>query len=444
VIAGGRPSRARWQTFDLERRLCGVLDFAQQCVERLAANGYSDAEEPANTIRPEKLIGETAIVLYAASAVGSDAVKTRIDAVARLLVPHARSPRILLGLCLEPSLALDYAEAHICLGALGHRDADVDALVRQSATAQAAGGRERVPHRVLEQHWIGAVWAESTAASRHPAPAAAAPSSILGKPMDVLGGGKSETYAFTHALMYVRDFNIRPQRLPRSRAAILAEAEAALAKCIDQEDYDLAGEVLMAWPLTGATWSAGAAFAFRVLARAEDKHGRLPAPGTRQQRLDKLQGDARTDYVLATAYHTVYVMGLLCAAALHPGRAPPARLPPRRGPDRSAADAVLRFLDDAADKQSPQWRHEFEAATPAEREALAGFLLTVALHRNIGRREFGAVHGLLKLGYTLGLADTPAASQAAEMLERLATFERMTGKSPGEIKPMPAEVDPSR
>src|SRR6202043_3161647 len=146
------------------------------------------------------------------------------------------------------------------------------------------------------------------------------------------------------ALIYVRDFNIRPRRLPRARALILAEAEAALARCLDEEDYDLGGEVLMAWPITGAAWSAGAAFGFRVLARAEDDNGILPAPGTRR-RLDALDGEARADYRLASGYHTAYVMGLLCAAALHPGRAPPAALPVRATVDRGAADAILRFLD---------------------------------------------------------------------------------------------------
>jgi len=75
--------------------------------------------------------------------------------------------------------------------------------------------------------------------------------------MDLLNGSRDDVYAFTHALMYVTDFNIRPRRLPRRRAAILAEAEAALARCLDEQDYDLGGEVLLAWPLTGRSWSPG-------------------------------------------------------------------------------------------------------------------------------------------------------------------------------------------
>lgn len=430
-------SRAKWHAGDLARRLCHALDIARQTVERLAEHGYKDAEEPAINVRPEKIIGETAILLYAASAASHHAdVRAATDQVAQLLIPHARSPRMLLGVCLEPSLALDFAEAHICLSRLGYPDQAFDELLRQSRSAQAGSGRERVPHRVLEQRWIGGIWNELTQ-KRDVSPSPML-ESVLHRPIDLLGGGREDIYAFTHALMYVRDFNIRPCRLPRARAVILAEAEAALARCLDEDDYDLGGEVLMAWPLTGTSWSAGAAFGFRVLAHVEDKNGHLPAPSTRPERLDKLEGDARTDYWLATAYHTVYVMGLLCAAALHPERAPPAGIPARSAPPGEAVATILGFLD--TDDRSPRWRHEFDRLSPREREALAGFLLNIALYRKVRRREFGAVLELLGAGYALGLADTPAASQSAEMLERLAIFERITGMSGSDIKRQPALV----
>jgi hypothetical protein len=186
--------------------------------------------------------------------------------------------------------------------------------------------------------------------------------------------------------------------------------------------------MLMAWPLTGAPWSAGAAFAFRVLARAEDKNGVLPAPGPPPQRAKELQGDARTDYLLATSYHTAYVMGLLCCAALHPGRAPPTRLAVSSEPNRDAAGALLRMLD--GDGRRPHWRQELEDVSPPEREALAGFLFDIALCRKIRSRAFADAHEMLRMGYALGLANGPAASQAAEMLERLATFDRISGQLP--------------
>jgi hypothetical protein len=249
--------------------------------------------------------------------------------------------------------------------------------------------------------------------------ASAARSSVLNHSIDLLSARRDDMYALTHALMYVRDFNILPRRLPRSRAAILAEAEAALAVCLDEQDYDVAGEVLLAWPLTGRSWSPAAAFGFRVLARVEDKAGFLPAPSTSIKRANEFEGDARANYLIATAYHTVYVMGLLCATALQEGRTPPYRIP-AKCVVRGRAEWLLSILD--AHDCTTHWRKEFAELTESECDALAGLLLNIAIRREIKQRNFSAVAKLLYKAYELGLADTPLASQAAEMLERLALF----------------------
>ncbi|MCU1257550.1 MAG: hypothetical protein JWO80_435 [Bryobacterales bacterium] len=403
-----------WDNEDLERRLCHALDIAKRAVEQLAATGYTDPEANQDRIRPEKVISETAVLLVAASTAASrDGVKARIQHVACLLMPHARSQRILLALCLEPALALDYATAHICLARLGYPDAAFDALLRQALQSQAHRGRERVPHRMLEQHWLmhalSGSWNSRTSAVMR--------SSVLNCPMDLVGGSRDDVYAFTHAIMYATDFNIHPRRLPRPRAAILAEAEAALARCLDEQDYDLGGEVLLAWPLTGVSWSPPSAFGFRVLARVEDQAGFLPAPSTRIERLTQLHGGDRSNYLVATAYHTIYVMGLLCAAALQPGRTPPCNIPSRFAVPGSAG-RLLEILD--ADGHTAHWREQFDQLRLPERDALAGFLMNVGLRRAITRRDFDGVARLLRTGHGLGLTGTPAASQTAEMLNRLA------------------------
>jgi len=219
--------------------------------------------------------------------------------------------------------------------------------------------------------------------------------------------------------MYVTDFNLHPAPLPRKRSVILAEAEAILARSLDEQDYDLSGEILLSWPLTGKSWSPTAAFAFRTLAHVEDKAGFLPTPSTRISELKALEGTKRTQYLVASAYHTAYVMGLVCAASLKPGFAPPAAIPTRQTKSGSAKQ-ILKLLD--ADNQHPHWSDEFRQLAPAEADALAGFLINVALHRRAARRDFGGLIELLKMAYDLGLANTPAASQAAEMLQRIAAY----------------------
>lgn len=417
--------KSRWSTEDLARRLCHSLDIARQAVERLAAKGYTDCQEPSNNLSPEKLISETAYLLFRASAAREwPEIGRCIQSVAESLLPYARGERVLLGMCLEPALALDYAQAHIYLTKLGYPDLAFDAVLQGALDSNAHGGHERPPHRMLEQDWLARIWGGvglSTAAKY------AARHSALGQPMDLLSGRRDDVYALTHALMFITDLKVHSWRLPRSASEILCEAEAAIGWCLDEEDYDLAGEVILAWPLIGKPLSATAIFAFRVLAHVEDQAGFLPSPSTRLRRLNELTGDERTQYLLATAYHTAYVMGLVCAAALHQRKPLPVKIPRSRLLAGSAVQ-ILKFLDTCP--RDRHWRVEFDQLAAPERDSIAGLVLAIALRQKARQRDFGALHELLGTAYSLGLADCPAASQAAELLQRVAGAERiLAGKA---------------
>jgi hypothetical protein len=66
---------------------------------------------------------------------------------------------------------------------------------------------------------------------------------VLRHPTDLLTGSREDVYAFTHALMYVGDFGIGPTSWPRPAKEICAEAEGALGRCLDEQDYDLVSRV---------------------------------------------------------------------------------------------------------------------------------------------------------------------------------------------------------
>jgi len=409
-----------WDPQDLLRRLCHALDIARQTIERLARSGYTDPENADHNLRPEKIISETALLLYASSTVSHfEQVGARTRALAQVLIPYARSERILLGICLEPALAWDYALAHVLLKKLGYEDSTFDAALSQAIQGQAHTGRERTPYRVVEQEWLKEIWTDSTSPTRR-RKSSSLRSTALGQSIDLLNGSKDQIYAFTHAIMYVSDFNLSPRRLPKPKQLICAEAEAALAYCLDEQDYDVAAEVLLTWPLTGKRWSPAAVFGFRVLAQVEDRAGFLPSPGTRLDRLNTLEGDARTDYLLATAYHTAYVMGLLCAAALQKGRTPPRKISTRRRRTNSAKQ-IAEHLN--ADEVVKHWREAFDALDDTERDAISSLVLTIALRQQVQKRDFAGLRSLLATAYECGLADNPAASQAAELLERLTIFD---------------------
>jgi hypothetical protein len=390
------------------------LDIAKRAVELFAMDGYADTEAPANSFRPEKPIAETAMLIYAASTASrfSD-VASRIEEIARLLVPHARSQRTLLNIALHPSLCMDFAVPHVLLTKLGYCDAGFDDFLRCCLNSQARHGHERPAFASLEQRWITSLWAR-TGPGRDWRPDLL--NSVLHQPYDILGGLRQDAYAFTHLVMYCTDFGFRVSYFPRPRSVILGEARSLLAKCLDDEDYDLAAEVLLAWPLSGARWCTSATFGFRVLAHVEDQVGVLPAGTTKADRLDKLEGKERTQYALGTAYHTALVMGLLCAASLRPGRAPSVTV---TGPrmDKSFLDCLLEFLD----RDQGHWQPELSELTESERNALAPLLLDIAIAQKCRKHDYEAVSELLRVASRHGMANSTLCGQAAQLLERLAT-----------------------
>jgi hypothetical protein len=243
--------------------------------------------------------------------------------------------------------------------------------------------------------------------------------------MDILGGLREDGYAFTHLLMYCTDFGFRRGPLPRRRSVILGEASSLLAKCLDTEDYDLAGEVLLAWPFTGARWSASAAFSFRVLARIEDHIGVVPGGTTKADRLHRLDGHERLRYALGTAYHTAYVMGFICAAALLPGRAPPITLT-----GRPIKESFVQRLQPYLDPDQGHWQTEWSGLTTAEHTALAPLMLDIAIAQKCRKREYEAVHDVLVLALDYDMASSSLCAQAAELLQRLAACAHAIQRKP--------------
>ncbi len=418
-------SSQTWPEPDLIRRLCHALDIAYLAVKHLAPSGYRNLNAKEEKLPSQKPIGETAMLLHGASLVNRPEIDARVHKVARRLAEYARSPQMKMGMTLNPALAFEYALAHIVLTRLGYPDDSFDKLLTECLSAQAHASLERFPHRVMEQQWIASLWSKDSKGSRRNR-LAAARLSILGRPMDVLMATDDNLYAFTHAVMYVTGYEFDAGSLPRPRPVILAEVEAALAGCLDRQDYDLAGELLLAWPLTGRSWSTGAAFAFRVLAEVEDKVGFLPTPATRVKEMALRQGDERKRYLLATTYHAAYVMGLLCAAALRPGCAP-GLVSSARGEAEGSAQQLLPWL--RGNGMVPHWLETFGALTSRERDALAGMMFTVALQRRAAKKDFAGIEHLLRVGCSLGLADSPVASQAAELLGRVSVFAGGLGSS---------------
>lgn len=408
-----------WNARDLARRLAAALDVAARAVDFLGDTGWRPGD--ADGVRPEKVLSETALFLLAArdACARTPELAAQHQRVATALVPFARNDRLAALIALEPVVALDHALLHLCLSRMGHADARFDRLLAASLSGQGAGGRERLPHRVMEQQWL-----RRLAGVPHAHRPSQPRDCILDYPLDALSPTPDDLYAFTHCLLFATDLGQRAARFGRPATAIALDAEAALAHCLDVQDFDVAGELLMAWPLLRRRWSNGATFGFMCLAQAEDAAGFLPAPGMTLQPVAALIGVDRTRHLLATSYHTIYVMGLLCALALHTGVAPGSTLsahPRCSGMVQRLCDAV-----ESAPAGKQVWSQVFEGLPVAAREALSPFLLNVQLQRAAARRDLGGIQRLLGIAVRFDLVALPAARQGFELLQRTALLGAMT------------------
>jgi hypothetical protein len=242
--------------------------------------------------------------------------------------------------------------------------------------------------------------------------------SMLGRPLDILAASTFDLYAFTHALLFASDFGRSRACLPRGRSAIALDADAAFAASLDANDLDLSAELTLTSPLLGKPWSATAVFAFRVLAAVEDREGFLPVLGMDLSHHRALPAEARAEYMLAHSYHSAYVMGFLCAAALRAVPALPADVPERarRAPAAGAAWAVQRLFD-SNDAESC-WQAQFGSLRERQRDTLAPFVLAVLLRRAAGRGDIARLRKALQVAVDFDMAAGVVPTHAAALLRR--------------------------
>jgi hypothetical protein len=409
----GRVTASDWSSTDLARRVDRAFDAAEAA---LALVGAEDVQLDLSSLEapPHKIIAETAMFLGIAAGVPSTVapgVAERAHDLAQILLPHARHPRVAVGIALHPALALDYATPHIMLRNMGHPDAEFDRALAVALAATTAHARERVPYRELEQAWLGSLAGPPAPRDRLLARTA------LTRGIDLVTGSRDDVYAFTHALMYATDFGRRRMRLAGSTREVLATAESAIAGALDDDDFDVAGELLLTWPCLGAAWSPAACLAFSVLARVEDEVGILPSLAIDRAGYDQQPAASRRHYVAAVTYHTAYVMGILCALMLR-CRSRPARALPAGPYTEACAEELVHRLGTVT--QQPHWWANVRALPPGRLSWCVSFLLDVALRRAVRRLDLAEVQQLLRIGMQASVQPSPLCAQAAGTLRRLA------------------------
>lgn len=400
---------------DFARRLTSCLDIAASALPLLACAPYKRGVTP--RYQREKFICETALLLYAADGAAYDSpqLRERIHALASALAPHARSETVLMTMHLRPALAPELSVAHNCLTRIGYPDPAFQGELEHALGASAVGMLERAPWKQLEHAWGAGIGNPPLTMDPGCAPA----KSMLGTGLDAFAAEREDLYAFTHALIYLTDFGLAPRTPPRAAALLVADADVALARCLDDDDFDLAAELLLTWPYLRATWTPTATFALAVLTDVEDEVGLLPSLTLSAERFAELADAERRLYVLREAYHTVYVMGFLASALLLPGCTPPAGIEAAR--DVGAARTVLSLLP--ACTPMPLWEARLARLPETQQDSLAPFLAAVGVRRAITQSDFGRLRDILTASIEEGLPITPAIRQGVELLSRLGSRE---------------------
>jgi hypothetical protein len=401
---------AVWPAADLERRVISALDFAAAAVSDFGETGYADAVRPALGFGPEKVVAEAAMLAYVAhGASASRAGRDRVDALARQLEPLVGSPRALADMALNPDHVFRRAVPHVLLTALGHRDDAFDDFASDQCARVLSHAVDQPATVLAERRWVTTVWGR-------PFPTVPADESgtILTHPFDLLVGSREDPYGLTHLLFYVTDFGRgATAEVCRPHHAILTDVEALVIRYLDHGDYDLVGELLMAWPQLREEWSPVAAFAFRVLAHVEDEVGVLPCGNVDPERLATLAGAERTRYARAASYHTALVMGFLCAVGLGDA-APPAAVTGPEYPD-DALQTFRAMIDD----HRGDWLHVFDRGREAEKRTLAPMLCGLVITQALRQQNFAAMHEAVDAARRFALPPHPLQTAATDLLRVL-------------------------
>lgn len=377
-----------------------VLGMAAEAIEVVAA----DPELAGDLIKGIKPIGEAALLLYAAepAVARQPRLQAPFDALQRVVAAHARTKRVETAIRFRPAAAGELAVPHLCLAALGAPDEVLSLALADALASPVAAMRERVPWKRQEGWWIARL-----AGSDAPPPPL--DKTLVGLGIDALGASRGELYGFTHALIYASDFGRRRPDLPRPAPAIGADAESALVRVLDQDDFDLAAELLFTWPYLGLPWTDSARFALALLFELEGEIGFLPSLSLRGEAFEKQPEEARRGWFFKEAYHTDFVMGMLIAALIAADHFPPQLCEPV---ERRSPSALKRLLYDGSAK--PQWALARGRLIPP-----LPFLLSVAVHRHAREVDLARLREAVLLAIDEGYDDAPAVQQSLDMLVRL-------------------------
>lgn len=385
-----------------------------------------DPTDPAWRVAPplqrDKVLGEAALLLRASRTHGHhDDVAPAWDDLAQATAAAYDPTALVSALCISPAGSWDHAFTHLQLRALGLVGGDLDPLLAAALPAASDPGRELLPSFRLERHWLASIWDGDSSPRADPSTSTDASTTdpgdlagtVLARGVDVLAATTTDLYLLTHAAMYLSDVGRRPVSAPPSVALSVAHAEAALAIALDDDNLDLATEVLWLWPMLGLPATPVMAVGHAVVEAAILDLGFVPGPGHDLAVRAAMEPDEAHWYDLRTSYHATLVFGILCAARLrHPAQdwcVPAAPVAARTGTTAASAR---------------RWEVAIAALPVPDRAGPASLATTAAVRRAARSGDLDALQTALRDALALDDPDIPAVAQGAGVLRRATLVAR--------------------
>ena len=370
------PTAAQSQLYSY---LEAVLQFAATNIRQLDRKADLWREElDAYVNVADKVIIETALLLLVSARIPYQTGKiSKLHAeLLAQLAPLIRTERNRALLIRYPHTAAALGIGHIALTELGDHDAEFDLLIRRAFESGYVEAVERLPYRTMDVRWLrGLLYPKQP-----PAFDDLMTASILANRAHPIQLSVSDTYALTHALMYVTDFGTRLLPKGFDASELRANVDAALAYHLLSDNLDLLGELLMSAVMLGPPWSPYTAFGWSLLTTLWDQLSFLPSPTFDTEVYATLSNAEQASYTFRHLYHTMYVGGMLCSILLLQREDQPALtawIPPTwnylhafkqcRRAVRLAAD----FCQDRVDDDEP--RAQWHATQVNERANLDGY-----------------------------------------------------------------------
>ena len=242
----------------------------------------------------------------------SPEMQQRLRDISEFCVPLVYTPKNRMLISQYPHTAITFGISHFALNQMGYGDASFGRTVEAAFLSRQVYAIERLPYRAMEIRWLQSLLFTDQRACFDDLLSA----SILKAEAHPLRMSTSDSYAFTHALMYVTDFGDQPLPGNLEISYLRSLTNQLIAAQIVNENLDVLGELLMSTMFLGRPWSVRARFAWHFLDETWNQFGVLPSPSFEAMEYAKLSAKDARAYAFKHTYHTIYVGAILCSLIL--------------------------------------------------------------------------------------------------------------------------------